>query len=297
MFVLVCTFLSPYCCRPCPSPGFHAHFCTYITRIRRRTLHRIYPRTRTPGAGQTVVVSLRGWYPRQVSVTSIVSVPHVWLMFLGWLMRRPSAILPSFLLVLPLSLSRFQLDAWLDLSFVNTGLVSIQTTRAPENSTTNSRLTSPTRSTHIQSLFHRPTRIPTPTLSPYRKKMFGSTSNTLVTYLALVLAMSAVQANSDFQRVHRDHVNLGRMVKKRQIFTPVIGAGLDPAERDPVSTTTPVVTTTTGTAAASASSLSISSSGIPNIINSILSDTVSNSANYFTILMLIRSGAEIGGIT
>lgn len=141
VFVLVCTFLSPYCCRPCPSPGFHAHFCTYITRIRRRTLHRIYPRTRIRGAGQTVVVSLRGWYPRQVSVTSIVSVPHVWLMLLGWLMRRPSAILPSFLLVLPLSLSRFQLDAWLDLSFVNTGLVSIQTTRALENSTTNSRLT------------------------------------------------------------------------------------------------------------------------------------------------------------
>ncbi|KXN83864.1 hypothetical protein AN958_00944 [Leucoagaricus sp. SymC.cos] len=60
--------------------------------------------------------------------------------------------------------------------------------------------------------------------------MLGSARNILITYLALALAVSAVQANSDFYRVQRDHVNLKRIVKKRSPqgrnpFIPVIGAG------------------------------------------------------------------------
>lgn len=89
--------------------------------------------------------------------------------------------------------------------------------------------------------------------------MLGSVRSTLLAYLALALAISAVQASSEFQHVQRNHVNLNRFIKKRspQILGdggngggrgPPLGAGNDPDQITP----TPAPSTDTDTAVTNA---------------------------------------------
>lgn len=108
--------------------------------------------------------------------------------------------------------------------------------------------------------------------------MLGSTRNALVAYLALILAVSAVQASSEFQRVQRGHVNLKRIVKKRSpqfVPIPVIGAGQDPAENVPRSSSSPVPSTTSAATTESATTSSASPSSTTNLVSDVLSLTVS----------------------
>jgi hypothetical protein len=124
--------------------------------------------------------------------------------------------------------------------------------------------------------------------------MFGWSHNMLITYLVLVLAASAVHASNEFQPARRGHVNLKRMVKKRDIpaLVPVIGAGQDPAENPPVTSTTAAASVTTSDATATLSSSitasSTGASGTPNLVNSLLSDIVSNQHRPIQYLLLTR---------
>jgi len=118
--------------------------------------------------------------------------------------------------------------------------------------------------------------------------MLGSTRHTLVVYLGLALAVSAVQATSEFQRVQRDHVNLKRFVKKRSPqLPPVIGAGRDPAEDSPGSSTAPVASTPLAPAASS-TALSASSSATP-ILGGILSSVLPGPASASQSLSALSS--------
>lgn len=110
--------------------------------------------------------------------------------------------------------------------------------------------------------------------------MLSSTRYALVVYLGLVLAVSAVQATSEFQHAQRDHASLKRFVKKRSPqFTPVIGAGRDPSEDNPGTASVPIASTPSALAASvTASSASASPSGlVGGILSSILPGSASAS--------------------
>lgn len=123
--------------------------------------------------------------------------------------------------------------------------------------------------------------------------MLGSTRHALVVYLGLALAVSAVQATGEFQRVQRDHVDLKRFIKKRspQLNVPVIGAGRDPAQDNPGSSSAPIASTPSASApSVTASSASASAT---DLLGNILSSLVrTNLPNLFVSLLSILRGEK-----
>lgn len=116
--------------------------------------------------------------------------------------------------------------------------------------------------------------------------MLSWSYNTFIAYLVVALAVSAVHASDEFQPTRRGHAHLKRMIRKREpqqeppTVIPVIGAGQDPAENPPVTTTSVEVSTTAESTTAvsettSTTASSTGASGIPDLVNTLLSGLVS----------------------
>ncbi|KAF7784642.1 hypothetical protein Agabi119p4_807 [Agaricus bisporus var. burnettii] len=123
--------------------------------------------------------------------------------------------------------------------------------------------------------------------------MLSWSYNTFIAYLVVALAVSAVHASDEFQPTRRGHANLKRMIKKREpqqeppTVIPVIGAGQDPAENPPVTTTSAEVSTTAASTTAVSETLSTTASstgasGIPDLVNTLLSGLVSGTTSATT---------------